>query len=343
MENQKQEKVTSGPISIRMNPETNERFKSLSAEFGFVNQNAAMENLIAAFELQQARNLIPTRAKEIEEFAEHTKRLNDIYLNALELNINTEDFIRKEYSQRLETQQGVIQSQQEQIAASKLTIADSAAQLKESQKIIIEFEKSMKAAEAQATTQSQLISEYREKNETLSSMITKNQLAIDQSEQIKSEYQSLQSEFTTYKAKVANEIIEQNRVNEKQLSDLTKTHDKQLSDMNKKIDQAAAATERLVEKHQAAIERAKEQAEILLEKLSNKLQAEYQTQLQTEREHYNVLQANHQIQIHEIHDKHNEQIAELLQKMQNELQRTPLLADAPPNPQKTKISFSKIP
>ncbi len=89
MENQKQEKVTSGPISIRMNPETNERFKSLSAEFGFVNQNAAMENLIAAFELQQARNLIPTRAKEIEEFAS-----NNIGCKMSRSTVNNSDLAR---------------------------------------------------------------------------------------------------------------------------------------------------------------------------------------------------------------------------------------------------------
>ena len=68
MEIQKTEKVTSAPVSVRMTPEVNEKFKSLSNDFGFANQNQAMENLIAAFELQQARNLIPSRAKEIEEF-----------------------------------------------------------------------------------------------------------------------------------------------------------------------------------------------------------------------------------------------------------------------------------
>ncbi len=298
METQKQEKITSAPVSVRMTQDTNERFKALSSEFGFANQNQAMEGLIAAFELQQARNLIPSRAKEIEEFADHTKRLNDIYLNALELNINTEDFIRKEYSQRLETQQGVIQSQQEQITTLKSTTADLTAQLKESQKSLIESEKSIKVAEAQTLTQSQLIAEYKEKNEALSSIITKNQAALDQVEQVKVDYRTLQNEFTSYKAQVANEIVEQNRVNDKQINELIKGHDKQLTDLNKKIDQAETATERLAEKYQVAVERAKEQSDLALEKLTNKLQAQYQEKLQA------------------IHDQHNQQVAELLQKLQ---------------------------
>ena len=288
METQKQEKITSAPVSVRMTQDTNERFKALSSEFGFANQNQAMEGLIAAFELQQARNLIPSRAKEIEEFADHTKRLNDIYLNALELNINTEDFIRKEYSQRLETQQGVIQSQQEQITTLKSTTADLTAQLKESQKSLIESEKSIKVAEAQTLTQSQLIAEYKEKNEALSSIITKNQATLDQAEQIKLEYQSLQSEFASYKINAKNEANEQ-----------IKMHENEISDMNKKIDQAAIVAERMNEKHQVAIERAKEQSDLALEKLTNKLQAQYQEKLQA------------------IHDQHNKQVAELLLSLQS--------------------------
>lgn len=288
MEIQKQERVASAPVSVRMTPEVNEKFKALSGEFGFANQNQAMENLIAAFELQQARNLIPSRAKEIAEFADHVKRLNDIYLNALELNVNTEDFIRMEYSQRIETQQGVIQSQQEQIVASKSSISDLTAQLKESQKTITESEKTIKAAEAQASTQAQLIAEYREKNETLASMITKNQATLDQAEQIKLEYQSLQSEFASYKINATNKAAEQ-----------IKTHEKEISDLNKKIDQATIASERVDEKHQASIFRLKEQADLSIEKLSNKLQAQYQEKLQA------------------VHDKHNQQVAELLLSIQS--------------------------
>ena len=302
METQKQEKVTSGPVSVRMTPETNERFKALSGEFGFANQNAAMENLIAAFELQQARNLIPSRSKEIEEFADHVKRLNDIYLNALELNVNAEDFIRKEYSNKIVTQQGVIQSQQEQIVASKSSISDLTAQLKESQKTITESEKTIKAAEAQALTQSQLIAEYREKNETLASVITKNQTALDQAEQIKLEYQSLQSEFASYKINATNEAAER-----------IKTHEKEISDLNKKIDHASITAERVSEKHQVAIERAKEQSDLALEKLSNKLQAQYQEKLQT------------------IHDQHNKQVAELLNLQSKQLEsKSPIDQTATP-------------
>ena len=302
MEIQKQERVASAPVSVRMTPEVNEKFKALSGEFGFANQNQAMENLIAAFELQQARNLIPTRAKEIEEFADHVKRLNDIYLNALELNVNTEDFIRMEYSQRIETQQDVIQSQQEQITISKSTISDLTTQLKESQKTITESEKTIKAVEAQASTQAQLIAEYREKNETLASMITKNQATLDQAEQIKLEYQSLQSEFASYKINAKNEANEQ-----------IKMHENEISDMNKKIDQAAIVAERMNEKHQVAIERAKEQSDLALEKLTNKLQAQYQEKLQA------------------IHDQHNKQVAELLNLQSKQLEsKSPIDQTATP-------------
>ena len=281
------EKKTMG-TSFRITTEANDKFKSIISEFGFGNQAECMDNLLAAFELQQARNLIPSRSKEIEEFADHVKRLNDIYLNALELNVNAEDFIRKEYSNKIETQQGVIANQQEQIVASKATIAEITTQLKESQKSLIEAEKVTKNAEAQVITQTQLIAEYKEKNDILSTLITKNQTELDAAEKVK------------------NDLIAFKIQSEVDKAELVKKHEKELANLS-------IQAEKIAVKHGAELERAGEKKEVALEKLRNELQAEYQNQLIAK---CDELQIKYQDREQAIHDLHNNKIADLFQKMQ---------------------------
>jgi|GEM_PF-5923069 len=292
--------------TFRVTPETVKKFKSLSDEFGFKNQDTAMANFIAAFELQQARVMIPTRGKEIEEFAGFTKRLNEIFLNSLEVNVNTEAFVREEYSNKVETQISVINSQQEQILKSKENISELTAQLKESQKNTNDLEKSFKAAEATTATQSQLIAEYREKNEALSNIIAKNQAVLDDAEKVR-------NDFDKYKAKSEADKALAITTSEKAINDLEKKHEKQLADLS-------VEARKIELQYQSEIERINTRAEAALEKRSNQLQSDYQVQMQAEREKFNdrceELQTKHQEREQSINEKHNDKIARLLQEMQ---------------------------
>jgi chromosome segregation ATPase len=118
--------------SFRIEDETYSRFTKLSEEFP--NQSAALESLIGAWEMQNAKAVLSNMETDITDFESNLKAVQSAFLHVLELNHNAEKRIRTEFSAQLKSKDMTIIELQERITQADETatqarlVADEVAQ-----------------------------------------------------------------------------------------------------------------------------------------------------------------------------------------------------------------------
>ena len=115
--------------SIRATDEAFNALKEMAQSGEVANQGEAFTALIRLWESEQAKQLIPGRETEIEDFRMHLNSLGDIYLKSLQLNVDTEARIREEYSARMQGQDLTIANLHEQLQTGQDLVSDYQNQL----------------------------------------------------------------------------------------------------------------------------------------------------------------------------------------------------------------------
>lgn len=105
--------------SFRISDETTEKFRQLCS--GFDNQNVALDALISAYEVQQAKAVITERQTDISDYDTHLQALQSAFLHSLELNENAESRIRQEFQRQLDSKDQTIQDLQERVKVAELS------------------------------------------------------------------------------------------------------------------------------------------------------------------------------------------------------------------------------
>lgn len=134
--------------SVRATEDTFEKLKEIVEQSEFNNQGEALTALISLWENEQAKNMLPDRKTEIENFQALTQRINDSFINSLQLNIEAEDRIRMEFAGTLKSNETTINLLQEQKADSIEKVKRLEAEMDLLQKTNNELRISLDAAKA---------------------------------------------------------------------------------------------------------------------------------------------------------------------------------------------------
>lgn len=119
-------KSNSIPLTMRVKTEVKSKFAGIAERSGKT-QPELLETLLGLYEKQEAEQLHPGRADEIEAMRRHTEAIMTHYMSALALADGAEDAVKNEYT-------GMINSQLQ-------TIAELQAKVKELENAITEKEK----------------------------------------------------------------------------------------------------------------------------------------------------------------------------------------------------------
>lgn len=92
--------------SFRVSEEVSSKLKAVCADFD--NQNAALDALIRAYEVQMAKAVIVDRKTELADLDTHLQSLQSAFLRSLELNENAEQRIRAEFRSLLDSKDEII-------------------------------------------------------------------------------------------------------------------------------------------------------------------------------------------------------------------------------------------
>lgn len=224
--------------SVRATEDTFEKLKEIVEQSEFNNQGEALTALISLWENEQAKNMLPDRKTEIENFQALTQRINDSYINSLQLNIEAEDRIRMEFAGTLKSNETTINLLQEQKADSIEKVKRLEAEMDLLQKTNNELRISLDAAKA-----------------TLDSTKVEYDKSLDDKD-------SLNRVLTTNAAKDQDKIKE---LSEKLAAG--KDYEKLLQEANDKLKQQLNRSTEL----QAAIDEATRVHEASMERMKNQL------------------------------------------------------------------------
>ncbi len=174
------------PVTFRLDVDTTDKFKELASNLG-VTQDRMLQDLIATFELENAKTNLGDRAKEIEEFQSHSQRMVNIYLNALEINQNSEARIKEQFSEQLLRKQDIISNLQGQLNDNKEELKNKNVLLTNTLNDNGKLDNELKQIKDTLKTKESLISEYKNKIDTLTTLVTEYQEYKDKIDLIKGE------------------------------------------------------------------------------------------------------------------------------------------------------------
>ena len=126
--------------SFRVSDEDIAKFKEFADKEGY-NQAEAFKNIMQTVEMAKAKNIIKDRAKEVEVFQNTINDLMSYFLNSLNVNQTSEERIREELSQELQTKDNTISTmydQLQEVKAENKALKDNAKELNDNIKIINE-------------------------------------------------------------------------------------------------------------------------------------------------------------------------------------------------------------
>ena len=116
--------------TLRVNIGDEESFKQYLKDNGYT-QAEGFKNLVALMELDNAKEQLSDRAKEIDTFRDTVNKLIGFYINSLEVNQVAEERIREEVKKELSTKDNIISNLQEQLQEQKEKIEEIKAESKE--------------------------------------------------------------------------------------------------------------------------------------------------------------------------------------------------------------------
>ncbi|MDO5293693.1 MAG: hypothetical protein Q4F05_13215 [bacterium] len=215
------------PRSFRIDEETAEKFKGISAELGN-NQQQTLSKLIETYEFQKGKTVLSDKKGEIETFEKYVTVLTRMYMASLEDNQNVTTTVQAEFEALLASKDETIIELQEKVKQAKAdvkthqeeaenskeladqhkeTIDTLTKQIKDSELVnehmLAEKEKLITALTEACESYKKDVNELEKANLERNVMATKRMQLQKEHNELEANYQALKTEFEH--AKIAHE------------------------------------------------------------------------------------------------------------------------------------------
>jgi predicted nucleic acid-binding Zn-ribbon protein len=238
------------PKSFRIDDDTAERIKAITAEIGG-NQQEALSKMIEAFEFQKGKAILLERKADIERFEGYTSLLVRMFMGVLEDNQNVGETIRVEFAAQLNAKDLTIRDLQEKCGAVTSDYEASVLRLE-------------RLREANASTSEQLEktrSELNDREKQFSSMLSDkenlNKALASSIEDLKEQNAKMTEEVLTARDAAARleESIKKNAALEQDLASLRKQLGEVKEEAQRNVLQASQSKEIEFEKKMIEVEK----------------------------------------------------------------------------------------
>ena len=136
--------------SIRGNKEVFDRLADIT-KANFSNQGEALEALVNAWDLQQAKTATPNRKTEIEDFDAHLQALSTAYLHSLQIAESADTRARNALSTELASKDALIRDLQAQLEVARTSAKLAEQERREAEAEARNAKKALETAERQAS------------------------------------------------------------------------------------------------------------------------------------------------------------------------------------------------
>lgn len=272
------------PKSFRIDDETAEKFKEISANIGG-NQQETLSKLIEAYEFQNGKALLIKDKESIEQFERYITALTRMYMSSLESKQNVTETVRTEFDALMQSKDATIKDLQDKLAVAKQVEQDATSKAKsyadENKDLADTIAKIQQEHTQKITDMQQMLTDKENLNKALTDSCNELKSKMDQMTAAAQENEVLKKD-------VADLVASKNR-----LMKNVEDHEKMISDLKQ---------------HEAdALDRQMQQSNLEKEKAVLELERKYQQQIQELKE-----QKQQEV------DKYQKKYFELLEKIQNE-------------------------
>lgn len=272
------------PKSFRIDDETAEKFKEISANIGG-NQQETLSKLIEAYEFQNGKALLIKDKESIEQFERYITALTRMYMSSLESKQNVTETVRTEFDALMQSKDATIKDLQDKLTVAKQVEQDATSKSKsyadENRDLTDTIAKIQQEHTQKITDMQQMLTDKENLNKALTDSCNELKSKMDQMTAAAQENEVL-------KKNVADLVANKNR-----LMKNVEDHEKMISDLKQ---------------HEAdALDRQMQQSNLEKEKAVLELERKYQQQIQELKE-----QKQQEV------DKYQKKYFELLEKIQNE-------------------------
>lgn len=279
------------PKSFRIDEETAEKFKEISAAIGG-SQQETLAKLIEAYEFQSGKAVLTEKKGEIEQFEKYVTALTRMFMGSLEDNQNLSETIRTEYDALLKSKDATIQDLQEKLAkASRLkeeAISESKTYAAENTKLEACIDSIKKEYDTKLDDMQSMLSDKENLNKALT----------DSCNDLKEKFEGMK------------ETTKQFERLQKELEGLKKDYKKALdgqSELKRQLNQSQETISELKQHESDSLQLLKEQSQLKLEKAVLEIEKQYQEQIQE-------LKAEKQKEV----DKYQQKYFDLLEQMKEQ-------------------------
>ncbi|MDE6834963.1 MAG: hypothetical protein K2J39_12075 [Ruminococcus sp.] len=255
---------SNGVLTIRTDEEIKAKFKALAENLG--NQGTALESLLNAYEMQNAKDVLTERKTDIEDFDTHLQAISSAFLHSLEITENTTERVKAEFQRQLESKDLTISDLQERIRQ-----AEQAEQTAQEQATAVECELSAmnEQTSIQLANLNSELDSVKKALATATEQVTDKQSLLDEYIKRLAKAEKEADELPELKEKIS--IAEQaKRTAEQETERLTAELSKQKAEFEAQISMLKKEYE--LEKKSAVLEERQRYAE-KIETLNDKLQA----------------------------------------------------------------------
>lgn len=272
------------PKSFRIDDETADKFKEISANIG-ANQQETLSKLIEAYEFQNGKAILIKDKESIEQFERYITALTRMYMSSLESKQNVTETVRTEFDALMQSKDATIKDLQDKLTVAKQVEQDATSRAKsyadENKDLADTIAKMQQEHTQKITDMQQMLTDKENLNKALTDSCNDLKSKMDQMTAAAQENEVLKKD-------VADLVASKNR-----LMKNVEDHEKMISDLKQ---------------HEAdALERQTQQFNIEKEKTVLELERKYQQQIQELKE-----QKQQEV------DKYQKKYFELLEKLQNE-------------------------
>ena len=194
-------KMADKTFGVKVSEEMYEKVREVIESSG-TSSKEWFERAIALYEMNAIKQGSSDYTQDLTELEHHTTRMYELIVNMIQRSVHLKEYAVKEVAEKLESKEAIITDLQQQTQQLKMEVVTKTEGIQAFEEQVKELEEKILANQTMLENNQALISEYKDKNDTLSGLVTKYQGYAEENEALK---KSFEMEKTEWRKKASHE------------------------------------------------------------------------------------------------------------------------------------------
>lgn len=226
-------------FGVKVSEEMYEKVREVIESSG-ISSKEWFERAIALYEMNAIKQGSSDYTQDLTELEHHTTRMYELIVNMIQRSVHLKEHAVKDVADKLESKEAIITDLQQQNQQIKQEIAMKTEGISEFEEQVKDLEGKLLANQTMLENNQALISEYKDKNDTLSGLVTKYQGYAEENEALKKTFEIEKTEWM--KRENVDKVAFEEKISE--LSQEKQTVSEELRVLRLDFEQAKANHER---------------------------------------------------------------------------------------------------